>query len=217
MPAHPPIVDLAAWETALADHAQQEEALRQQTLATAAARRRLPMTPVQGEYTFTGPDGACTLADVFGGRRQLAIYHFMFAPDWERGCPACTQYARNIGPGVNDDLAKRDTRFILTSRAPYGTLAAWAAEKQISTPWYSAPTAWSEEMGAINDEFGDYPRITVLFRDDDNRIFRTFRSENISVETTMPANGILRMTPWGMQEKGEDSPAGWPQTFDRYD
>ena len=210
----PPIVDRKAWNAALQDEMQAENALKEHVLAAAAARRRLPMTPVEGNYTFVGEEGEQSFAKLFQGARQLVVYHFMFAPDWPQGCPHCTNYAIHQGAGINQLLGERDTRYILTSRAPYQKLKAWKEEKGIPTPWYSAPTAFSEEMGVINDSFGDYPGISVYFRDDDNTVYRAFKTNDFAIEFTMPATGLLRMTPYGMQERGEDSPSGWPQRFD---
>lgn len=210
----PPVVDATAWNAALKEQEQVEDELMEHTLIAAAARRRMPMTPVQGTYTFTGSEGEVSFADLFAGQRQLVVYHFMYAPDWSKGCPNCTKYARSHGPGINDELEPRDARYILTSRAPYESLASWAREKSIATPWYSAPTGFSEEMGAITEEFGDIPGLSVFFRDDDNVIYRTWRSGGSMLETTMPVSGMLRVVPYGMQEGGEDSPEGWPQQFD---
>lgn len=210
----PLIVDRATWDAAVQDEMQAEEALKTQVLAAAAARRKLPMTPVEGDYTFVGEDGEQSFVDLFQGARQLVVYHFMFAPDWPQGCPHCTGFALGQGPGINREIGERDTRYILASRAPYEKLKAWKEEKGISTPWYSAPTGFSEEMGMINDDFGDFPGVSVFFRDDNDNVYRTFKSNEFAVEAIMPASGMLRMTPYGMQEKGEDSPEGWPQVYD---
>lgn len=210
----PPIVDPDTWMNALQEQARVEDELQEHIEIAAAARRRMPMTPVQGNYTFAGPDGDVSFADLFGGHRQLVVYHFMYSPDWSKGCPYCTQYARNQGGGINDEVNRRDTRFIMISRAPYEKLAAWADEKGIATPWYSASTEFSKEMGAISDDFGDIPGLSVFFRDDDDNVYRTWKSSGVAVESTMPASGILRATPYGMQETNEDSPEGWPQPFE---
>ena len=210
----PPVVDADTWKAALNIQVEVEDELMEHVRIAAAARRRMPMTPVQGNYTFIGSEGEVTFADLFNSHHQLAIYHFMYAPEWSKGCPHCTQYARNLGPGINDVLGKRDARFILTSRAPYEKLAEWAEAKDISTPWYSAPRSFSEEMEVINDSFGDFPGLSVFFRDDDNTVYRAWRTDGATVEMTMPSSGLLRMTPYGMQEKTEDSPPGWPQPFE---
>ena len=172
------------------------------------------MAPVEGDYTLTGPDGEQKLADVFGDAQQLVIYHFMYAPDWSKGCPHCTMYAQSHGPAINAELNKRDARYILTSRAPYEKLAEWAEQKGIQIPWYSAPTEFSEEMEVINDGFGDFPGINVFMKDDDGKVYRTWSSSVAGIESTMPGQGFMHMLPWGMQEKGEDSPEGFPQRFE---
>lgn len=102
----------------------------------------------------------------------------------------------------------------MTSRVPYPDLSAWAQEKGIATPWYSASTAFTEEMGAIAEDFGDVPGMSIFFRDDENNVYRTWSASASGIESTMPGSGILRAVPYGMQEKGEDSPPGWPQPFE---
>lgn len=210
----PPIVDAATWQDALQNQARIEDELQEHIKIAAAARRRMPMTPVQGNYTFTGPDGEVSFADLFDGYHQLAIYHFMYAPEWSKGCPHCTGYAQAQGGGINNVVNKRDLRFIMTSRAPYEKLAAWAKEKDIDTPWYSAPTEFSEEMGVINESFGDFPGVSTFFRDDENNVYRAWKASVAGIESTMPTTGLMHAAPYGLQEKGEDSPEGWPQPFD---
>lgn len=214
MTAQPPIVDLATWEAALVEQHQLEDELIAQVKAAAAKRRRLPMTPLARDYTVVGPDGEQALADVFGDARQLVVYHVMYAPEWEAACPHCTQYAINQGHGISKEVGQRDTRYVLMSRAPYEKLAAWAELKGISTPWYSVSTEFAEEMGRIAPSFGDTPGISVFLKADDGTVYRTYSTGGSIIETTMPASGILRLTPYGMQERGEDSPEGWPQRFD---
>ncbi|MCO5216382.1 MAG: DUF899 domain-containing protein [Thermomicrobiales bacterium] len=213
MTAQPPIVDTTTWETALAEQLQLEDELIAQTKTVAAARRRLPMTPLARDYTFVGPDGEQSMADVFGDARQLVVYHVMYAPEWEKACPHCTQYAINQGHGINLETSERDTRYILVSRASYEKIAAWAKAHGIQTPWYSVSTEFAEEMGKIAPGFGDMPGLSVFFKADNGIIYRTYTTSGSMVESTMPASAILRLTPYGMQEHGEDSPEGCPQRF----
>lgn len=210
----PPVSTTEEWKTALAEQAKLEDELQAQIKRVAAARRRLPMAPVEGDYTLHGPDGPQSFAEVFGDATQLVIYHFMFAPEWNKGCPHCTMYARSQGPDINKELNRRDARYILTSRAPYEKLAAWAEEQNIQIPWYSAPTEFSEEMGVINDSFGDYPGINVFIKGEDGKVYRTNKASVAGIESTMPGIGLMHLLPWGMQEKGEDSPEGFPQRFE---
>lgn len=212
--AIPPIVDLPQWQQALATQQQLESDLAAQAKSVAAARRRLPMTPVQGDYTFTGAKGETSFVELFDGHRQLVAYHFMFGPDWEHGCPFCTRYMKELGNDFAAYIAERDTRFVLISRADYAKLGAHAASTGIETPWYSAPTEFSEEMDAVNDSFGDLPGFTTFFRDDNDVIYRTYRPGGEG-EPAVPGDLILHLTPYGMQQNGDDSPEGWPQSFDQ--
>ena len=103
-----------------------------------ADRRRLPMVTIDQEYVFEGQDGPVTLADLFGGKRQLIVQHVMFGPDWEQPCPGCSSALDELSQGVLDHLGTRDTTFVLTARAPYDKLAAKAKERGWSFPWYSS-------------------------------------------------------------------------------
>ena len=210
--ALPPVVDLPQWKDALTQQHQLERDLADQAKMVAAARRRLPMTPVQGDYTFNGPDGEVAFADLFDGKHQLVAYHFMFGPDWDVGCPSCTRYMNELGSTFAAYIGERDTRFVLVSRAPYDKLAEHAMKSGIETPWYSCATAFSEEMEAVNDRFDDIPGITTFFRDG-IAIYRTYRPES-SGEPPVTGDLLLHLTPYGMQLKGDDSPQGWPQSFD---
>lgn len=212
--AKPPIVPAEDWATALEAVHRAEEELAEHGKRVAALRRRLPMTPVTGAYTFVAEEGECSLADIFGDARQLVVYHFMYGIDDESGCPHCTEFALHLGGEINDEISERDTRFVLMSRASHGKLAAWAKQNGIPHPWYSVPTAFSEEMGVICDGVNDYPGMTVFFKDDDGTVYRSWKASFAAIESVMPSMSMLRMTPWGMQEKGEDSPPGWPQRFD---
>ena len=101
-----------------------------------AERRRLPMVRVEKEYAFDGPEGKVSLKDLFEGRRQLIVYHFMFDPAWDKGCAGCTGYVDALGD--LSMLDERDTSFVLISRAPLAKLEAYKARKGWNRPWYSS-------------------------------------------------------------------------------
>ena len=101
-----------------------------------ARRRRLPMVLVDKPYVFTGPDGEVGLRELFEGRPQLVVYHFMFQPEWDKGCPNCTGFVDEIG-SLNA-LHSRRTTFAAVSRAPYEKIAAYKADRGWSLPWYSS-------------------------------------------------------------------------------
>src|SRR5262252_4165102 len=95
--AHPPIVSREAWLSARKDLLAQEKALTQHRDEVNAQRRRLPMVAVDKDYEFDGPGGKQSLLDLFEGKRQLVVYHFMFDPSWENGCPGCTGFVNALG------------------------------------------------------------------------------------------------------------------------
>ena len=223
--AHPPIVSREAWlatRTALLD--REKELTRHQDRLS-AERRRLPMVRVEKQYTFDGPEGKRSLLDLFAGRRQLIVYHFMFDPDWEKGCSGCTGYVNALGD--LSYLNARDTTFVLISRAPLPKLQAYKAEKGWDRPWYSSfGSDFNYDFHATIDasvappvhnyrsvptaENGEVSALSVFFRLDDE-IFHTYSTFARGVEYLTDTSTLLDVTPYGRQEDWEDSPAGWPQ------
>src|ERR1700720_4328905 len=120
---HPPIVSRDRWLDARKKLLAQEKELTRQYDRVNAERRRLPMVRIEKNYKFEGPGGVLSLKDLFDGRRQLVVYHFMFDPAWDKGCPGCTSYVNALGDlsMLND----RDTTFALVSRAPLPKLDAY--------------------------------------------------------------------------------------------
>ena len=134
----PDVVSRDAWLAARKELLAREKALTRQRDALAADRRRLPMVRVEKDYVFTGPQGEARLPDLFDGRRQLVVGHFMFRPDWDAGCPSCSAGADEMSPGHLRHLATRDTTFIYVSRAPIEKIQAYRAQKGWTFPWYSS-------------------------------------------------------------------------------
>src|SRR5687767_7892963 len=116
----PDVVSEREWLTQRKALLEQEKALTRQLDRVNAARRRLPMVKIEKAYTFDGPHGKATLLDLFEGRRQLVVYHFMFDPAWEKGCPGCTGYVDALGD--LSMLEQRNTSFAMISRAPLAKL-----------------------------------------------------------------------------------------------
>jgi len=223
--AHPPIASREEWLVARTVLLDQEKALTRQQDRLSAERRRLPMVKVDKHYTFDGPDGKRTLLDLFEGRRQLIVYHFMFGPDWEKGCPGCTGYVNTLGD--LSPLHDRDTTFVLISRAPLAKLAAYKAEKGWDRPWYSSfGSDFNYDFHATIDasvappvhnyrsvpdaENGEVSALSVFFRIGDE-IYHTYSSFARGVEYLTNTSTLLDVTPYGRQEEWEDSPVGWPQ------
>ena len=109
--------------------AKEKDAAPRQRDALNAERRNLPMVEIEKDYTFDGPDGAVRLLDLFEGRAQLIVYHFMFDPDWEDGCPSCTAGTDELSAGFFEHLHTRDTSYAMVSRAPLAKLERWKAKQ----------------------------------------------------------------------------------------
>jgi predicted dithiol-disulfide oxidoreductase (DUF899 family) len=131
-----PIVSREEWLAARKALLAKEKELTRQRDALHAERRRLPMVRVDKPYVFDGPDGPVRLVDLFEGRRQLIVYHFMFDPDWEEGCPSCSLLVDNLGHLAH--LHARATTLALVSRAPLDKLERFRARMGWAVPWYSS-------------------------------------------------------------------------------
>src|SRR5947207_1078478 len=125
--AHPPIVSRDEWLAARVAHLEHEKELTRHHDRVTAERRRLPMVRIEKDYVFDGPAGQQRLADLYAGRRQLIVYHFMFDPEWDEGCPSCTGYVDALGDLTL--LHERDTSFVLISRAPLAKIERYKARR----------------------------------------------------------------------------------------
>lgn len=204
----PRIVDRAEWEDARRTLLNQEKALTRMSDAIAAQRRRMPAVEVPGDYEFTGPDATVTLRDLFDGRPQLIVQHFMFAPDRDAGCDGCSMMADSIGPLSH--LNARRTSFALVSRAPIERLMAFRSRMGWDLPWVSsAGTTFNEDFGATVD--GEERQAISVFLRRGDRVLHTWSTFARGEEPFMQVFGLLDLTPYGRQETWENSPAGWPQ------
>jgi predicted dithiol-disulfide oxidoreductase (DUF899 family) len=192
--------------------AKEKEATRARD-ALAAERRRLPMVRIEKEYVFEGPSGKASLLDLFEGRRQLILYHFMFAPGvdgWPAaGCEGCSFVVDNVGHLAH--LHARDTSFVLVSRASLAQIEAYRERMSWTIPWFSsADSDFNTDFGLTTDR-GETFGLSVFLRDGDS-VFRTYFTSGRGVEALGSAWTFLDLTPLGRQEEWEDSPEGWPQT-----
>ena len=148
---HPPIVSRDQWLDERKKLLAHEKELTKHRDRINAERRRLPMVKIEKDYVFDGPNGKQGLKALFDGRRQLIVYHFMFDPKWDNGCPGCTSYVSALGDLslLND----RDTTFVLVSRAPLPKLEAYKAQKGWSVPWFSSfGSDFNYDFHVTNDE-----------------------------------------------------------------
>ncbi len=230
---HPNIVAEAQWLTARKAHLAREKALTKELDRLRAERRRLPMVKVEKDYVFDSPGGRRSLLDLFAGRRQLVVYHFMFDPGWDKGCPGCTGYVNALGD--LSMLEQRDTTFAVISRAPLAKLEAFKASKGWSIAWYSSygtdfnydfhvtldekvrPVEYNYRVKAEmqarqgpNATSGEEHGISVFFRLDDE-VFHTYSAYARGTEGLTDAYNLLDLTPYGREEAFEESPSGWPQ------
>ncbi|GAA1014544.1 hypothetical protein Aple_047580 [Acrocarpospora pleiomorpha] len=203
----PKIVSAEEWQAARDELLIEEKAATRALDALAAKRRRLPMVEFRTDYVFDGAAGKADLLDLFDGRRQLIVYHFMLEPGGE-ACLGCSSFTDNIGNLAH--LHARDTTFVLTSRAPLAEVESVRRRMGWTVPWYSTAGGadFNGDCGArIDQGFG----LSVFLRDGD-RVFRTYFTTSRGVDRIRPDFELLDLTPYGRQETWEDSPEGWPQT-----
>ncbi len=191
-------------------------------------RRELPWERVSREYTFDGPQGKETFAELFAGRSQLAVYHFMFAPDWDAGCPHCSFWADNFN-GIDIHLAHRDVTFLAISHAPLPKLEAFKKRMGWSFKWVSAG-----ENGFNYDYFvsfkpdknkryynyqledGDYtehPGMSAFYKDSSGALFHTYSCYARGLDALNGAYRWLDRMPKG---RDEESKMSWVRYHDRY-
>jgi len=209
----PHVVSHADWAAAREKLVVKETEATRARDALAAERRRLPMVRIDKDYVFEGPNGRASLLDLFDGRRQLIIYHFMFAPGvagWpSAGCGGCSMFVDNIGHLAH--LHARDTSLVLVSRAPFAKIEPYKEGMGWTVPWVSSfGSDFNADFGVTTDE-GEKFGLSVFLRDRDN-VYRTYFTSGRGVEALGSTWTFLDLTPLGRQEDGEESPAGRPQT-----
>lgn len=205
----PEIVSQEEWQRAQDRHLKLEKGLTRMRDAVSASRKRLPMVEVTTPYVFQGVDGPATLLDLFQGKRQLILQHFMFHPDWEEGCDGCSMMADHVGPLVH--MHARDTTYVAVARAPLEKIAAFRERMGWEIPFYSSHgTSFNEDFGVTVDDQEDQG-MSFFVRDGD-RVFRTSFHNGRGVEDAISTFVLLDHTAFGRSEQFEDSPQGWPQT-----
>ena len=229
----PNVVSHDEWIEARKDLLRKEKELTRLRDELSEKRRELPWERVDKEYVFVGPDGRQTLADLFEGRRQLVVCHFMFAPDWDAGCPSCSFWADSYD-GNMAHLNHRDVSMVVVSRAPLEKLQAYRDRMGWSFRWLSSGdsdfnfdhqvsfTDEDEERGEVTYNYGSQPYfvsdlhgISVFYRDDDGQIYHTYSTYARGVDPLNVAYQILDLTPRGRDEA--DGPMRWLRRRDEYD
>lgn len=211
----PQIVSHEEWRKAREALLAKEKEFTHARDALAAERRRLPMERVEKKYTFEGPNGAVTLLDLFEGRPQLILYHFMFTEGvdgWpSAGCPGCSMFMDNVGQFALTHLAHRDVSFAVVSRGPLENLVTYKKRMSWNAPWVSsAKNSFNVDFGLTTDR-GENHGMSVFLRDGSD-VFRTYFTSARGLEPAGTIWSLLDLTPFGRQETWEDSPKGRPQS-----
>jgi len=231
------------WQAARDELLAEEKELTRRGDELARKRRELPWVPVEEDYRFETDVGTKSLAELFDGRSQLLIYHFMYGPDYEGGCPVCTSIADNLNPNAVH-LAARDTKLMLVSRAPLEKLQAYKKRLGWSIDWASTvgsdfnrklgflytqeelkpflegdlPPAVEQNAEACGVDAGTYvaegPGLSAYIRSD-GTVYRTYVSTARGLEPAMGYYGLLDRTALGRQEEGEQ--VFWLRRRDEYE
>ncbi len=206
--AQPKIVSHEKWQSAIEELREKEKELTRSQDAINAMRRRLPMVKIDKSYAFESANGEVSLSDLFDGRKQLIVYHFMFAPDVDAGCPGCSWVTDAMSHPAH--LNARDTSIVLVSRAPLEKLLAYKQRMGWDLPWVSSfGSDFNYDFNATNDD-GENHVVSVFLRDGDD-IYRTYYTDQRGVEHLGSHWTWLDLTPFGRQEPWEASPDGWPK------
>lgn len=199
-----------------------------------ADRRSLPWVLVDQDYCFDGPNGQESLGDLFAGKRQLVVYHFMFGPDWEEGCKSCSFWADNFN-GIDTHLAHRDVTLLAISQAPLAKLDAYKERMGWDFKWvssygnnfnYDYNVSFTPEMVANNQAYYNYQKstfsgdeaagISVFFRNEQGQIFHTYSTYSRGLDMLNGAYHYLDLLPKGRDEAGLPYTMAWLYRHDEY-
>jgi len=228
-----PVVSREDWLAARRAHLKAEKALTRQRDKLLAARRALPWVKVEKPYVFAGPDGPVKLADLFDGRSQLFVQHFMFGPGWEAGCPSCSLMADHVD-AARRHFEQADLSFAAVSRAPLPEIEAFKQRMGWTFPWVSSfdndfnhdyRVSFTEAEQAAGEPIYNYDTIvpfmdeiqgvSLFNRDEAGKVFHSYSAYARGVESVIGAFAFLDLAP-----KGRDEVTGimdWVRHHDRYD
>jgi predicted dithiol-disulfide oxidoreductase (DUF899 family) len=199
----------------------------------ATEKRNLPWVRVDKNYVFDGPEGKETLSQLFGDKSQLLVYHFMFGPDWEEGCPICSMVGDNIDPNVIH-LAQRDVNLVVVARAPLAKINDFKKRMGWRFKWVSAFASdfnhdygvsfETEEMKGKFYNFGtggfpgeEAPGLSVFYKDSAGNVFHTYSAYARGPEFLVGAYNYLDLVPKGRDEAGLPFTLAWIRHHDRYE
>src|SRR6202795_650275 len=229
----PKVVPQTEWIAARKELLIKEKKLTRQRDELAAERQKLPWVKVDKKYAFETAGGKKTLAELFGGKSQLAIYHFMLGPDWEQGCPSCSLLGDHLD-GMAIHLAERDVRLMIVSRAPLLKIAEFKKRMAWKFPWVSSyGSDFNFDFGvsvAKEDVAKDVlysfapskfpsderPGMSVFYKNATGEVFHTYSMYARGLEDLMGLYAILDRVPKGRDEAGLPHGMAWVRHHDRY-
>jgi len=198
-------------------------------------RRALPWVKVEKDYVFEGADGPVTLAGLFDGRSQLIVYHFMFGPEWDEGCPGCSLLSDQVD-GARQHFEHNDVSFVAVSRGPIEKLRAYRERMGWTFRWVSSAASdfnfdyhvsfpkGARERGVFynfaerpDPEIDELSGVSVFYRDDDGAIYHTYSTYGRGGEVFLPVYGWLDVVPKGRNETRNGNLGDWVKRHDRYE
>jgi predicted dithiol-disulfide oxidoreductase (DUF899 family) len=210
-----------------------EKELNRRRDELAAERRLLPWVPVTKEYQFEGIHGRLAMRDLFDGRSQLIVYHFMFGPDWDEGCPSCSFWADSFG-GMPVHLAHRDASLVAVSRAPFAQIDAYRWRMGWSFPWVSSAgsdfnfdygVSFTPEQRAAGAEYNyrqfpdlgdELPGLSVFAMDEASQVFHTYSTYGRGLDPINSGYQLLDLAPKGRDEQDLPWTMAWLRRHDSY-
>jgi predicted dithiol-disulfide oxidoreductase (DUF899 family) len=236
MTTRQPIVSKEQWLKARQAHLAKEKEMTRQRDALARERRELPWVKVEERYVFDTPQGKVTLAELFRGKSQLIVYHFMFGPDWAEGCPSCSYVSDHLN-GAVPHLAARDTSLVMVSRAPIEKIEAFKKRMGWQFPWvssfgskfnYDFHVSFTPEERAKGEVYYNYkmqpfpsdegPGASVFYKDPaTEEIFHTYSTFGRGLDTMVTTYVLLDLVPKGRDEDDLPFDMQWVRYHDRYE
>ncbi len=229
------VVSPREWTTSRKELLRKEKEFTKLRDEISRQRRELPWEKVEKKYVFEGPSGKETLADLFAGRSQLIIYHFMFGPGWEEGCPSCSFLGDHFG-GSLVHLANRDVSFVVVSRAPIAQIEAFKKRMGWNFKWVSSfgtdfnydyqvsftkdelakgKVYYNYEMGGFGVE--EAPGASVFYKNRGGDVFHTYSTYGRGLDILLGAYNFLDLVPKGRDEDGLVFSMAWVRHHDKYD
>jgi predicted dithiol-disulfide oxidoreductase (DUF899 family) len=229
------VVSKAEWSKTITEFLAAEKELTRLSDDLSRRRRELPWRQVTETYVFDGPQGKLSLDDLFAGRNQLAVYHFMFGPDWQEGCPGCSYLTDHMN-GSLEHLRARDVSLVLVSRAPLEKLTAFKQRMGWRLPWVSSGNCQfnrdfgvyftneevaagkpSYNFGTIPPHGEENPGMSFFFKDASGTIFHTYSIYGRGLESVVATYMILDRAPKGRDEASLPMPMAWVRHHDKYE